>query len=50
MGPSWHEPSAQALNHDENYECRSGTDFGGQHGTLPRSRPVHSASENRWVR
>ena len=33
MGPLWHEPFAQALNHDENYACRCANDSGARFKT-----------------
>lgn len=50
MGPLWHEPFAQALNHDENYACPCANDFGGRFKTLLHSPPEHNASVNKWVR
>lgn len=49
MGPLWHEPFAQALNHDENYACRCVNDFGDRFRTSLHSRHVHSVSVNKWV-
>tara|TARA_Y100000994_G_scaffold193462_1_gene162764 strand:- start:419 stop:571 length:153 start_codon:yes stop_codon:yes gene_type:complete len=50
MGPLWHELSAQALNHDENYECRYDNVFGDQLATLLRLLPEPNASANKWGR
>ena len=50
MGPSWHEPSAQALNQHENYACRFVSDFGDRYEILLHSLHEQSALANRWVR
>lgn len=50
MGPLWHEHFAQALNHDENYECRCANDSGARFKTSLHSPPGHSVSANKWVR
>ena len=50
MGPLWHELSAQALNHDENYEFLYDNVFGGQPGTLLHSLREPNALVNKWAR
>ena len=50
MGPLWHELSAQALNHDENYACRCANDFGDRSKIWLLLHHGHSVLVNRWGR